>query len=248
MRSFLSFSRSASREGLCKASRRAICARSVSKLVFRPARSSAIDMRSVILQRQCSHMHTEAGSSIRYDDPSINNEDCIAFGEYESISSQSEIVRPYSAVKSLGAPASKVAVGEGVWIRGRVAAIRQKGKSCFLVIRSDSFYTIQACHFVDKEHKEASQELLKFLSTLNLESIVDIYGSLQSASVKSCSQDNVEIHLKKIYVVSKAPPVLPFLLEDAARPNDIIEASQNTPRPFAAVAQVYFYLFAPLYL
>lgn len=184
-----------------------------------------------------SKLFFSTGAAVNYNDPSVNSDDCIAFGEFLPISSQSEVVRPFSLVKHLGKPGSKDTVGDNVWIRGRVAAVRKKGKSCFLVLRSDSFYTVQACHFVEKDHEGDSKELLKFLSTLNLESIVDIYGTLQPASVKSCSQDNVEVHIKKVYVVSKAPPVLPFLIEDASRSVDVINASHNSERPFAAVAQ-----------
>lgn len=197
---------------------------------------------------QASLLSTDAIPIVRYNDSGINDMDCISFGHYASISSVSDVVRPYSLVKHLGTPQATIAEGGNVWIRGRVAAVRQKGKSCFLVIRSDSFYTIQACHFVEKDHKDESKELLKFLSSLHLESIVDIYGSLQAASVKSCSQDNVEIIMKKVFVVSTAPPVLPFMLDDAARSNESIAASQDTARPFAAVSQVIIHcLFLALF-
>jgi hypothetical protein len=178
--------------------------------------------------------------TVQYQDPLISSSDGpIACGHYESISSQSEVARPYVSVKSLGTDLSPIKIGESVWIRGRVIAIRQKGKSCFMVIRSDTFYTVQTCHFVGSHEESDSKELLKFVSSLTLETIVDIQGTLASASVKSCTQDNIEIQMRKIYVVSTAPPVLPFLLEDAARPESVIAASQDTPRPFAAVAQVW---------
>lgn len=38
------------------------------------------------------------------------------------------------------------------------------------------------------------------------------------SKIESCSQKDVEVHLKEIYVVSAAKPQLPLQIEDAARP------------------------------
>ena len=95
-----------------------------------------------------------------------------------------------------------------------------------MVLRAKSFYTIQTCHFKDAEHAEESKKLIKYVGNLPLESIVDVMGEIVSAEVKSCSQSNVEISIKKVYTVSRAPTALPFLLEDAARPQADIDASQ----------------------
>ena len=62
-------------------------------------------------------------------------------------------------------------------------------------------------------------------------------GVVASADVKSCSQNNVEIQIKKLFTVSRAPVQLPFLLEDASRSQAEIDASQNDERPFAGVSQ-----------
>lgn len=70
-----------------------------------------------------------------------------------------------------------------------------------------------------------------------MESIVDIMGVVASADVKSCSQNNVEIQIQKLFTVSRAPVLLPFLLEDASRSQAEIDASQNDERPFAGVSQ-----------
>lgn len=172
-----------------------------------------------------------------YNDPEIDDAGLISFGEYQSISSESTSGRPYADIKTLGCSSSP-RTGDCVWIRGRVCGIRMKGKSCFLIIRSEAFYTIQVCHFVGEGDVDASKRLIQFASNLHLESIVDIMGTLVPASVKSCTQNNIEIQMKKLYVVSRAPAVLPFLLEDAARSDAQIEASQSQPRPFAAVSQV----------
>ena len=160
----------------------------------------------------------------------------LDFGDYVTIQSNKEIDREFATVKDLGTSNGKND-GDQVWIRGRVASVRAKGNSCFIVIRSDSYYTVQVCHFKDKENPDPSKALIKFAEGLTLESIVDVYGTVASAQVKSCSQGNIEIQMKKLYVVSRAPVALPFLLEDANRPDDVIEASQDTDRPFARVGQ-----------
>ena len=85
---------------------------------------------------------------------------------------------------------------------------------------------------------EGSKKIINFLSDLPLETIVDIQGLLATAEVRSCSQDNIEMQVQRCYVVSRAPTILPFLLEDAARSDDEIAASQNTDKPLAAVYQV----------
>lgn len=107
--------------------------------------------------------------------------------------------------------------------------ITGKGNACFIVIRSEGFNTVQACHFKDKEQSELSKQLIKFVvGSLPLESIVDIYGTVVPADVKSCSQNNIEIQIRKIFIVSKAPVILPFLLEDAGRSQDEIDKSQSS--------------------
>ena len=77
----------------------------------------------------------------------------------------------------------------------------------------------------------------QWLSELPLESVIDIKGTLVEASVKSCTQSNVELQLERCYCVSRAANVLPFLLEDAARPEEEVDASQDTERPFPRIGQ-----------
>ena len=124
-----------------------------------------------------------------------------------------------------------------MWLRGRVSSVRAKGNTCFIVLRSNSFYTVQACHFKDKTNPDPSKALIKFVEGLTLESIVDVYGTVAAADVKSCSQGDVELQMRKIFVVSRAPVQLPFLLDDAARSEDEIELSQSSDRPYARVGQ-----------
>lgn len=168
---------------------------------------------------------------------SIKNDQNIQYGDYGIIASQGPVSRTFTEAKDLGVKDTP-GIGDTVWIRGRVSSVRAKGNACFLVIRSGSFYTVQACHFKDKDHPEQSKAMIKYVSSIPLESIVDIQGVVASADVKSCSQKNVELQIKKIFTVSRAPVTLPFLLDDAARSEQDIQDSQNTERPLAGVAQV----------
>lgn len=175
--------------------------------------------------------------------PSVNyfsidpNSNSLQFGDLELIASQQKSPIEYTDVSKLGTSEGP-AVGTKVWIRGRVNSVRAKGNVCFLVLRSKAFYTIQACHFKDKQSPEESKSLIKYVSALSAESIVDIYGEITAADVKACSQNNVEIQIKKIFTVSRAPSVLPFLLEDAGRSQKEIDESQSTDRPYSGVNQV----------
>jgi aspartyl-tRNA synthetase len=176
------------------------------------------------------------GAVVEFD--ALAPDDVIAFGTYKSISSTSQGIRHFADVKYLGTGTlGDVANGTKLWIRGRVAGVRMKGKGVFLVIRADAFYTIQACHFIDSSNPDASKGLIDFISSLSHESIVDIQGTLVSAKVKSCTQHNVELQIKKAFVVSRAPSTLPFLLEDAARSEEDVETTKDSSRPMHGVSQ-----------
>ncbi|CAF5093327.1 unnamed protein product, partial [Rotaria socialis] len=60
--------------------------------------------------------------------------------------------------------------------------------------------------------------------SISKESVIDIEGeiSLAPTSIESCSQKNVEIQVKKLFVVSAAEPRLPLLIEDAMRADEAI--------------------------
>jgi aspartyl-tRNA synthetase len=158
-------------------------------------------------------------------------------GDYELIASQeTHLSHTYTNLATLDASA----IGQQVWIRGRVSSLRAKGNACFLVLRTNGAHTVQACHFKSKENTllaEASKRLLKYVSTLALESVVDVCGTVVAADVKGCSQQTVEIYIEKIFAVSRAPVLLPFLLEDAARSQRDIDESTDSDRPFVSVAQ-----------
>ena len=110
-----------------------------------------------------------------------SNED-IDFGDFVTIASDGKTGKKFIMARDIGTTSGSNA-GDKVWIRGRVANVRAKGNSCFIVLRCDSFYTVQVCHFKDKENPEISKALIKFAQGLTLESIVDVYGTVTPAEV-----------------------------------------------------------------
>ena len=124
----------------------------------------------------------------------------IGFGDFSIIASQGETGRNFVPIENLGKEGGPKD-GDVVWIRGRVSSVRAKGNACFMVLRSGSFNTVQACHFKDKENPDESKKMIKYVGSLTLESIVDIMGVVVAADVKSCSVSNVELQIKRIYAV-----------------------------------------------
>jgi aspartyl/asparaginyl-tRNA synthetase len=166
---------------------------------------------------------------------SVDEEDSYAqMGDMKRVMSRSETGRKFVRVQNLG---TEIGSGSTVWLRGRLDSIRVKGGSCFLVLRQDSFHTVQACFFKDKENPEFSQKMIRYLKGLTIESMIDLKGTLTEAEVRSCSIQNVELKIERIHSVSNAAAQLPFLVEDAARSEQEVEESQGTDRPFPRLGQ-----------
>merc|ERR1719320_315857 len=85
-----------------------------------------------------------------------------------------------------------------VTIRGRLHTSRAKGKQCFFVIR---------------------QQMVKFIAHISKESIIDVEAVVKKVDekIESCTQQDVELHVKQVWVVSASDPQLPLQIEDAAR-------------------------------
>uniref|UniRef100_A0A8C5AJZ7 Aspartyl-tRNA synthetase n=1 Tax=Gadus morhua TaxID=8049 RepID=A0A8C5AJZ7_GADMO len=103
-----------------------------------------------------------------------------------------------------------------IWLRARVHTSRAKGKQCFLVLRQQQF-NVQALVAVGDR---ASKQMVKFAANINKESIVDVEATLRKVEqkIESCTQQEVELHVEKIFVISQAEARLPLQLEDASRP------------------------------
>ena len=138
-----------------------------------------------------------------------------------------------SILGQVGGPQS----GDNVRVRGRLAALRAGSSNCFMVVRSGAMYTVQACFFKDKERPTASKQFLTQLGQLTTESVIEVEGTLSSAQVTSCSQKTVEIQVSRVRLVSAAAPKLPFEVDDAARSEAEVDASEDTDRPFPRIGQ-----------
>ena len=168
-------------------------------------------------------------------------------GDYSTIMSSSQIFRQFTDISTIanGNGNGDDENNDNVWIRGRVHSIRIKCGSFILVLRQNPYDAMQATFFKQKGNDndndntsaEHSQKMIRYLKQLSLESKIDTKGTIVPANVKSCTIDNVEIQIDRVYGVSKANPILPFLVEDAARSEAEIESSQDTDRPHPRLGQ-----------
>merc|ERR1719192_1732353 len=102
-----------------------------------------------------------------------------------------------------------------VTIRGRLHTSRAKGKQCFFVIRQQQV-TVQCLAFVSDS---ISKQMIKFISHISNESIVDVEAVVKKVDekIEGCTQQDVELHVKQVWVVSASDPKLPLQIEDAGR-------------------------------
>lgn len=114
---------------------------------------------------------------------------------------------------------SETDVGTEVCFRARVHNTRQQGATLtFLTFRQQS-ELIQGLVKVNKEDGSVSKQMVKWCGSLNLESIVLVRGVVAKVDelIKSATIQDLEIHVKEIFIISETPETLPILLEDASR-------------------------------
>merc|ERR1719474_43597 len=95
----------------------------------------------------------------------------------------------------------------------KTVTIRGKGKQCFFVIRQQQV-TVQCLAFVSDS---ISKQMIKFISHISNESIVDVEAVVKKVDekIEGCTQQDVELHVKQVWVVSASDPKLPLQIEDA---------------------------------
>jgi len=100
-------------------------------------------------------------------------------------------------------------------IRGRLHTSRAKGKQCFMVIRQQQV-TVQCLVFVSEK---VSKQMVKFASHVSKESIVDVEAVVKKVGekIESCTQQDVELYVTQVWVVSNSDTQLPLQIEDAGR-------------------------------
>lgn len=152
---------------------------------------------------------SEAVSNVQDEEPDYASG---KYGLLPLIQSTDIIKRPFTEVKQLEPSLAK----NQVLVRGRVHTLRAKGKQAFLVLRQQQF-TVQCVIAVNAT---VSKQMVKFVSGIAKESIIDVVGQVVSVDqmIGSCSQKDVELSVVELWVVSAAKPQLPLQIEDASRP------------------------------
>ncbi|CAA7037068.1 unnamed protein product [Microthlaspi erraticum] len=131
-------------------------------------------------------------------------------------------------------------VGSEVLVRGRVETNRTKSSRLgFLVLRERGL-TVQ-CVATQSEATKVSANMIKYIKQLTKESVVDLIGIVVKPKdeVKGTTQKKVEIQVRKLYCVVRAPSnPPPLLVEDAARSEEESErpvANQDTRLNYRAI-------------
>lgn len=137
------------------------------------------------------------------------------YGKYEMMQSQDKPKRTLHKIKDL----TNNLADQKLWIRGRLHTSRAKGKQCFFVLRQQH-YSVQCLVAVSET---VSKPMVKFAAAITKESIIDVEGYVRGVEqkIESCSQQDIELHVAQIFVVSASEPRLPLQIEDAARPENI---------------------------
>ncbi len=107
-------------------------------------------------------------------------------------------------------------VGATVTVRARIASNRKQGaKLAFLVLRQ-AFDTIQA---IVATSDTVPPEFVAFAAAIPTESIVDVEARVAAPQrpITSTSQQNLELEVVKLFVVSESLATLPFQVADASR-------------------------------
>ena len=106
-------------------------------------------------------------------------------GLYETIRSTTSLPVEFVSVKSLGVDGPEI--GSEVWIRARVATVRVKGKSTFVVLRENSLYTVQACKFKEKEDGgESATAVARFFKSIPLDWRSNNFADVATCEVIPC--------------------------------------------------------------
>ncbi|CEQ42650.1 SPOSA6832_04502, partial [Sporobolomyces salmonicolor] len=113
--------------------------------------------------------------------------------------------------------------GETVLVRARLQTSRAQGSKMVFVVLRQQEHTIQG--LVQVEPEFVSKKMVRWVEGINTESIVLVEGIVQKAMepVKSCTVHDAELKIRKIHVISEAPALLPFNMNDALRPMDAEE-------------------------
>jgi nondiscriminating aspartyl-tRNA synthetase len=163
------------------------------------------------LQQRKAHQKASKKQEVYVSWEDINNEK-VSFGCYPLI--QSNISSSPWIYTSIGELSEENSIGKDVTVRARVHNSRNNGRGVFLLLRQ-GIYSIQATCFVNEN---VSLEMVKFLKTITKETVIDVIATVTKVPklIESATQQNVELTISKLFVVSRAG-VLPLLVEDCMR-------------------------------
>lgn len=124
---------------------------------------------STLGRKAAAQVQTEENLGATVSPLVATDPDAPVTGVYDTIRSAESLAVPFTSVKTLGTE-NGPAIGEEVWIRARVATVRVKGKSTFVVLRENSLYTVQACKFKEKEDGgESATAVARFFKSIPLD-------------------------------------------------------------------------------
>ncbi|CAI0606440.1 unnamed protein product [Linum tenue] len=123
-----------------------------------------------------------------------------------------------------------------ILIRGRAQTVRPVSKNMAFVVVRESGFTVQCVVTVQPEI--VSRQMVKFISGLTSESIVEVQGivSVPNVAIKGATQQ-VEVQVRKLYCVNRALPTLPITIEDASRSEKEIEEASKAGEQLVRVNQ-----------
>lgn len=140
------------------------------------------------------------------------------FGVRPLIRSHERTNKTFTSVSDLNAEKD----GTTVLVRARFYTVRGKGTQLAFIVLRQRTATVQGV-------LESSVEMIKFVKTIHRESLVDVEALVTKADreILSCTQKDVELKIKSIFVVSSTlNQELPLLIEDASRPAPLLAAQK----------------------
>ena len=107
--------------------------------------------------------------------------------------------------------------GPHVVLNADVANARSQSASLAFLVLQHGYETIQA---VVAKSETLSKQMVKFAGSIPSQSVVRVHVLLKKPKdpVKSCTIQHLEVHIKKLFIISKADSMLPMQVEDAERP------------------------------
>ncbi|RKP29725.1 aspartyl-tRNA synthetase [Metschnikowia bicuspidata] len=107
--------------------------------------------------------------------------------------------------------------GQEMVFRARLHTSRQQGATMTFLILRQRLSLIQG--LIKANSESISKQMVKWASSINLESIVVVHGVICKVDelIKSATVQDVECHITKIHTIVETPEQLPMLIEDATR-------------------------------